>query len=156
MTFRRWTIAGLSFTLPKPMVTPGIARMCDNGWYEGEERRALKAHLNSQDRVLEIGGGAGFITCVAAQMVGPESVTTVEANSNMLSVIRANLTANSFEGVTLRHGAVLAQAAPGTKANLHVPEAFWAASVTNSASGKTLTCPAIGFDRLVDDRIRPA
>ncbi|SEL92016.1 methyltransferase, FkbM family [Roseivivax marinus] len=148
MATRCWTIDGLSFALPEKMLTPGITRMCDKGWYEVEERRALHAHLIRGDTVLEIGGGAGLLACVAARAVGPEAVTTVEANPAMLPVIRANLAANDADGVRLLHGAVTA-GAETDDILFNVPRAYWAASLDATDGADAVRVPALSLPALI-------
>lgn len=144
-----WTIDGLSLTLPEAMLTPGIARMCDKGWYETEERRALAAHLAPGDRLLELGGGAGFLACVAARALGAARVVTVEANPAMLPVIRANLAANGQEAVRLVHAAAVADGC--CEMELHVPAAFWAASLEDAPGTRAVTVPARPAEALIAD-----
>jgi FkbM family methyltransferase len=65
------------------------------GTYEAAERELLKKHLKEGMRVLEIGGGIGFIGLLAARIAGPGKVLTYEANPKLQPAISANHTRNA-------------------------------------------------------------
>jgi len=75
------------------------ARAVRNGLYkntyEDGERALLKAVLKPGDRVLEIGGGIGFVGLLATRLAGPGSTVSYEANPKLEPVIRANYALNA-------------------------------------------------------------
>lgn len=147
-----WQIDGLIFALPDEQITSGIARMCEKGWYEGEERRALAAQLQEGDRFLEIGGGGGLVACVAARMLGADAVTTVEANPVMCEVARRNLERNGFAESQVRLGAVVpGRATYGETITLYIPDAFWAASTRFDPGVGGVPTPKLGLEDLLDE-----
>src|ERR1043166_271413 len=56
----------------------------------------VREFLSKGDRVLEIGGGVGFISLLCARICGPENVLTYEANSGMQSPIKVNQSLNGL------------------------------------------------------------
>ena len=65
---------------------------------------ALKRHVTSETRVLDIGSGTGVWAVVAAKL-GAKSVTAIEADSTMIPVIRGHIRANGVAGkVEVVHG----------------------------------------------------
>ncbi|PSL17579.1 FkbM family methyltransferase [Shimia abyssi] len=148
-----FSLSGIKLSLPKLLLTESIRRMLEKGWYEVEERKALEAHLRSGDRVLELGGGAGFLAAFSAQFVGASQVTTVEANPKMLAVLQKNLADNDCSLVNVRHGVVLGKTTE-KETSFHVPEAFWAASQDTSAmdsSWLSVSVPTLSFDALLGE-----
>ena len=69
---------------------------------------ALRRHVRRGDDVVVVGGGRGITSVVAARMTHFEgSVTTYEANSNMLATFRRAIEVNRVADlVTLEHAAV--------------------------------------------------
>lgn len=143
-------LSGIRITLPDTMLTPTIRRMLEKGWYENEEAKALKAHLRADDSVLELGGGAGFLATLCARKVGAANVVTVEANPDMLPVIRQNLADNGQAAATVIHGSVFATSDCDTAA-FFVPEAFWAATskTTGATASRRITVPVLLLDDLL-------
>jgi FkbM family methyltransferase len=83
------------------------------GTYEKAERQLLMKHLTPGDRVLEIGGGIGFVGLLAASISGPGNVLTYEANPVLEPTIRANHAQNAT-APELRMRAITTDGAPVT------------------------------------------
>lgn len=75
--------------------------------------------LDSGERVVDVGSGAGFDSFVAAAQVGPTgSVVGVDMTADMLDKARRNAAALELEHVTFRHG--LAEELPLADASVDV------------------------------------
>jgi FkbM family methyltransferase len=83
------------------------------GGYEAAERMLLKKHLKPGTRVLEIGGGIGFVGLLAASIAGKGNVLTYEANPALEPTIRANHARNAV-APELRMRAITTDGAPVT------------------------------------------
>lgn len=98
-------------------VGPGVSRQVMHGLYretyEEPERLLLGHFLSPSDRVLEVGGGVGFISLLCARVVGAGNVLTYEANAAMGEVIRGNFALNGLVP-NLRNRAITAQGGPIT------------------------------------------
>ncbi len=66
--------------------------------YEDAEANLLPMAVATGDRVLEIGGGVGFIGILATKRAGEGQVTSYEANPDMAAVIKANYDLNGLVG----------------------------------------------------------
>lgn len=148
-----FSLNGLEMTLPDALMTAPIRKMIDNGWYEIDEVKALKMNLRPEDRVLEIGGGMGYIAAMSARTVGASQVTTVEANPEMVPVIRRNLEANGFPEVDIRHGVAVAKKGQG-HAEFFLPRSFWAASINPQGlkgAPKSIEVPTLSMTELIEE-----
>lgn len=70
------------------MSKPVIKQLC-SAEYEVPEASALEAIVQADDRVLELGGGVGFLSALAARRVDPAKgrVLVFEANPLMIPII---------------------------------------------------------------------
>ncbi|VAW02948.1 hypothetical protein MNBD_ALPHA04-1403 [hydrothermal vent metagenome] len=62
--------------------------------YEDDDARLCKAHLNSDDRVLELGSSIGFIALYCLKTLGIKDYAMVEANPALLPVMEENFRLN--------------------------------------------------------------
>jgi len=90
-----------------------LRREIIKGRYERHEARLLALAVSAGDRVLEIGGGIGFIGILATKRAGEGRVTSYEANPDMADVIRANYALNGLAG-DVRMKAITADGRPVT------------------------------------------
>jgi FkbM family methyltransferase len=80
-----------------PAIVPKTVRYgIFGGVYEAAEAALVQACVTSNDRVLEIGAGTGFISLLCARTCGEENVFSFEANPSMEQVIRGNYALNAL------------------------------------------------------------
>lgn len=118
---------GIKVPFIPDVITPKIERPLRNNRYEGGECAALRDILRPGDRVLELGAGIGLISTVAALAEGVQSVTAVEANPDLIAVIRETHRLNGVASVDLRNGVVVHNAQK--KAPFYLRADFWASSM---------------------------
>jgi len=109
----------------------------------------LLRHLTPEDRVLDLGAGAGFVSSLAARIVGGENVTSVEASPDMLPVLRRNLNLNEAGDTPVLHGAVMADDTPQDVVRFEVADAFWSSRIGADDAAKTVEVPVLRFTELV-------
>ena len=69
-----------------------------SGEYERSERQMIKEYLDPESPIIELGGGLGVITCVGNSLLKrPRKHIVVEASSDSVSIIRANVARNNCE-----------------------------------------------------------
>ena len=129
-----YEINGVKLQIPDALLSKRIAEKLENGRYEGHEANAALMRVRGDTRVLELGAGLGYIASICAAIAGPHNVTTVEANPDMLPVVRGNLERNGFADVTVLHGAVTGQADVGDAIEFERTKAFWGASIAREGS----------------------
>lgn len=146
---------GISVPFDPRIITPKIERPMRRGRYEGGECAALRRILRPGDRVLELGAGLGLCSTVAAQAEGVEAVVAIEANPELLPLIRETHRLNGVEGkVDLRNG--VATPTGGGEIPFYVRPDFWASSMEAGSRGyaRVEVLPAIGLDALLAE-VRP-
>jgi FkbM family methyltransferase len=133
------------------VITPKIERPLRSGKYERGEVDLLRRTLRPDDRVLDLGSGLGLVATVAAGVVGDRSVTTVEANPDLLPAIAETLRINGVSRVRLLHGIVGADTGEGATATFYLRPDFWASSMEprSRAYVATAEVPVLPLRRLI-------
>ncbi len=152
-----FTLRGITLHIPDHLLTDNIAARLNNKRYESGEAHAIKQHLCATDRVLEFGGGAGFITTLIAKTVAPNRVMTVEANKKMIAVIADNLALNNVAGVELVHAAVVPDDYQLDTVTFHNTRAYLASSTlptraTKNPKTQRNSVPAVKISDLLQDQ----
>ncbi|WP_289040484.1 FkbM family methyltransferase [uncultured Aliiroseovarius sp.] len=127
----RYSIDGIKLQIPGHCLTDKLDQQLRDEVYEWKEVNGLKRHLKEGDRVLELGGGAGYIALQAARIVTPGNVATIEANAEMVQTIGKNLALNGAEEVRLLHGAVVPDDFVGDSVEFDIKPAFWSSGLAD-------------------------
>ncbi len=149
-------IEGLRLEVPDSHLNDRIAAKLASGGYEGHEARAALMRLRTGQRVLELGSGIGYIACLCARVAGAENITTVEANPELLPVIKGNLARNGFDAVTVLHGAVGGMDGGAAPLAFDAARSFWAGHIADEASAaeRVVEVPHLGLRDLMA-QVRP-
>jgi FkbM family methyltransferase len=148
------TTSGVKIPFVPAIITPKIERPMRNNRYEGGECANLRRLLRPGDRVLELGAGVGLLSTVAGLVPGIESVTTIEANPDLIPLIRETHRLNGVTCVDLRNG--VAAAEDGPEIDFYLRPDFWASSMEpdSRAFTRKVTLRRWGLRELVEE-IRP-
>lgn len=153
-----FVVEDVHLEVPTAVIGGKLKRLLSEGRYEDREATLLRTYLRPDDRVLELGGGAGLMAVLASKICGPRSVTVVEGHPQMVSVIRRNLRLNKCQGAKVIHGAVVADGEEGRSVDFPVYPEFWQSG--QPVPGKrrkffeTVSVPARPLPALLS-RIRP-
>ncbi|WP_412504653.1 FkbM family methyltransferase [Roseovarius sp. SYSU LYC5161] len=147
---------GVTLSVPEAMLGGKLADKLSSAGYEAHEARAALMRLRAGQRVLELGGGLGYVSAVCAGVTGAENVVTVEANPDMLPVIRGNLDRNGFGEARLVHGAVVGTVTTDEPIAFDRKKTFWAGRLADMESdpGAVVNVPVLRLDTLLA-RYRP-
>jgi len=150
-------IGGLRLGVPDAHLNDRVRAKLASGGYEDHEARAALMRLRAGQRVLELGSGIGYIACLCARVAGPENVTTVEANPDLLPVIAGNLSRNGAKDVRVLHGAVGGMEGGDAPLAFDAARSFWAGHIADeaSASERVVEVPHLGLRDLMA-RARPS
>jgi FkbM family methyltransferase len=140
------TLCGVKLAVPAEVVSIKVLRYLIEGGYEGQERALLQNNLEAEDRVLELGAGLGFLACVASCEQQDAEYIAVEANPDLIPLIRRNFEANGCRA-RLLHG--VAADADGM-ALFNLAEDFWASSTcTVSPHDEVVEVPSIDVNAVI-------
>jgi FkbM family methyltransferase len=122
---------GVQIPLDDPAIHGRIREVIEGGMYELGDVRAVDAMLTTQDVVLEVGAGLGFMSALCAKRIGDDRVFSYEANPAMEASIRR---LHELNGVspTLTIAAVSDRAGP---AALTVEPEFWTGRLEAASTG---------------------
>ncbi len=149
--------------IPRSVVSPLLFYHLVAGDYEGPERRLLERHLGPNDRVIELGGGIGFLANVYGRRAPAERHLAIEASPVMCNLIRSNTSAlqnvDVLNAVAARVATAEGAGAAATSMPFHVYEDYWASSLEplheRDASKRLLRTervPVVDLDALIVER----
>lgn len=146
---------GVSFPLDPEIITTRIARKLRGEIYETSEIVTIERLLSPGARVLELGGGLGFVSSFALLNCKVEHVTCVEANPILCDYIRRVHAANGITAAKVINGAVLADTAPEPANGMlpfYVSSPFWSSSLKEHPDGRQtrISVPALRIGALVE------
>ena len=117
---------GIWLPCNQPGIAPGIARQIYFGEYESKEVDIVASKLETNDTVVEVGAGLGYLSAFCAKRIGNDRVHTFEANPALMPLINAthkrNAIAPSVHNVLLARG--------DGECTFYVEPEFWASSTT--------------------------
>lgn len=147
----RYEVHGVKLRVPGKAMNAELRQALEKGNYEWNERLALTRHITPEDRVLDIGAGVGFISSLAAQVVGGERLVSVEASPVLQDVLRSNLDENGARAARLIHAAAVPDSHEGKTVTFAVTGAFWASALAGHETGQAemVTVPALKLSALL-------
>ncbi len=124
------------------------------GYYEQQEIQLVKSYLASDDVIMEIGAGIGFLSSYCAKKIGSESIYAYEANIALEQPIR-----NTYEINHVNPNLEMCLIGKQTGIeNFYVTKDFWESSFMKpnpEKIEKTLTIPVKSFKEELK-RINPS
>jgi len=139
-------IMGIRLRVGPHMSAPILQEILRWGSYETAEIGMLERHLRSDDIVMELGTGIGFVSSYCARRIGSDRVFTFEANPALESHAYETYALND---VWPRLEIALLGKAPGER-TFYVEESFWASSTIRRS---TRAIPIIVPVRSVNEEI---
>lgn len=151
-----FTVRDVRLQVPEAFLSTTLKDNLLRGHYEVSESAAVDRHLQPGQRVLELGSGCGYMAVRMARIAGAENISTVEANPDMLDVIRNNFSLNNVDGIRLIHGAAVGDAEGAETVRFKQSQAFWASAVGKKGQGGQgmIDVPALPLSSLLQE-IRP-
>lgn len=124
--------------IPKhPQITTGRIRgALREGLYERKECDAVMRVVREGDRVLELGGGIGYMSTLLSVRKKVASVVSYEANPALVPYIRSVHAANGVDNVDLRNALLSPEA--GAPVDFHVRRNFLGSSLDRDSDPETI------------------
>lgn len=114
--------------VPESTVSDTVLKFMKEGRYESREGKILNQIIEEGERVLELGGGVGFISAIAAKNPKTVAVRTYEANPHLSEVIAATHKLNSVTNVEIKTGVLVREARKST-VPFYLRKDFWGSSL---------------------------
>jgi len=118
------TYRGLRVPVHAPHVIRPIREELMTGRYEVPEITALEALLRPGDRLLEIGGGLGVVSGLAARAVPDAVIESYEANPDLIAAIRELHALNGLSGIALHNRLLVPGGGGGATRGFHLHWSF--------------------------------
>ena len=129
-------IDGIKLIIDKSYFSPHMLEVLYNETYESKERRAMEQYITSDDNVLELGAGVGYISTAVAKKIGSERIFTYEANPHLIPIIQKNYALNNVNP-TIIHG-ILGE--KDGSASFYLGRDFWKSSTVKSNDMEIKKC----------------
>ncbi|MEM9231449.1 MAG: FkbM family methyltransferase [Pseudomonadota bacterium] len=147
-------IHGIRVPCDRSVLTDLLIKQLSGGWFEVDEVTALKKILRPSDRVLDVGGGLGVTSAVAAKVAGVASVTTFEPNPFTQTFLRTMFDHNEVT-VDLREGIILRQPTSEPRDFYARPHIYGSSLYDRGdGSGKVVKVRAFGLAEVLTE-VRP-
>ena len=149
---------GVEVPIVAPIINDRMRGVLERGSYEKNEVALLRKLLRKNDRVVELGAGVSVVSTAAAQILGPERVSTIEANPELIPVITETHRINDVSGILLFHGVAMPNP-EGKSTPFFLRENFWASSLGTRASDdpartRIVEVPVLDLNKIIHD-IKP-
>ena len=146
---------GIKIPIDKAIFSDTIIGAIKKGNYERREATEVQRIVEPGERVLEIGGGIGFVSAVAALDPRVEKIVVFEANPLLMPVIAELHEMNGVANVDVVNG-VLMNSTHAEAAKFYVRQDFWSSSLAEKPWGyeRAIDVPTYSFSEQVE-RIRP-
>jgi FkbM family methyltransferase len=147
---------GVRIPINPEIISDKIAERIRGGLYEHKEAQQIKRIVQPGERILEIGGGIGFISTLCSKNPNTEAIRVFEANPQLLPFINevhALNTVSNAEAVN----AVLINGTRPAALDFYVRQHFWASSLSPEPNGyvKSFSVPTRSFAQEVEE-FRPS
>lgn len=108
------TSRGLRFPLDDQILSRRRRRVLRDGEYADRETAIVLRALEPADRVVEFGGGFGYLSTIAAAKLGLREYHVFEPNPRLADYIRATHAENGLTGLTTHQAAIGTRKTTGT------------------------------------------
>ncbi|AEG08389.1 FkbM family methyltransferase [Sinorhizobium meliloti] len=127
---------GVKIAVPAAAVSDTVLKFMQEGRYESREGKILNKIIEDGERILELGGGLGFISTIAAKNQKTKAVRTYEANPALKDVIAQTHKLNGVKNVEVET-AVLVREARVEHVPFYVRKDFWGSSLAKRVGETT-------------------
>ncbi len=146
-------IKGVTICIGHPVFSKYMKNELRKGMYEKYESNEIEKIIQKGERILEIGAGIGFVTCVMAKNKNVEKILSYEAHPELINVIKDTLSRNNVDvnKVEIRNAVLCHDTAQETR-DFYIHEDFWASSLLPMKDAKLIEKIGIEhFNKVVED-----
>lgn len=144
-----YRVHGVQMPVDKRIMSVTVTTAIFGKTYEKAEALAIAHYIKSNDRVLELGGGIGLISTIAAKKAFQGTVVTVEANPKLIPFIKKVHRLNNVKVETV-NAVVTAEKTPD-KFKFYVRRYFWGSSLSPEPNdySEVISVESVTIDELV-------
>ena len=148
------TINGVTLAIEPEVMSPAMIEIIQSGTYEGAEAREIPRIVQPGERIVELGGGIGFISITALRTGKVSHLACYEANPGLVPVIEKNARLNELSFDV--HNAIVDPKEDGGTVPFYLRKDFWASSMLPKPWGyeKEVAVPRVSFAAVLE-RYRP-
>jgi FkbM family methyltransferase len=123
--------------LDHPAISAKLRERIAKGLYEKQEAKCILQASQEGDRLLEVGAGIGYISSLAGLTGRFESILVVEANPDLIPIIKKHHTLNHVQARLINAAAVGTPASADQHVAFYIRKDFWASSMSPKPPGYT-------------------
>jgi FkbM family methyltransferase len=145
------TCNGIKIFYDPDVISDAIAEHMTKGTYEREEGRLIGGILQEGERILEIGCGVGYVSCMAIKTGKVAEMLSFEANPKLIPIINNTWALNQVQA-QCRNG-VITNTSSGRKMDFYVRDDFWASSLSPDPYWykEVVQVETVNFQELISD-----
>ncbi|WP_413167422.1 FkbM family methyltransferase [Capilliphycus salinus ALCB114379] len=118
-------LEGIHLFINSDAISEYLQNVIRLGGYETEEIKILKKIIEPTDKIIELGGGIGFLSIYAKKQFPQLQISSYEANPNLIEIIRKNQQLNDCEFPIYN---VILDGEEEGEVEFFLTEDFWASS----------------------------
>ena len=147
---------GVQIPINSEIISDKIVERIKEGLYEHKEAQQIKRIIQPGDRILEVGGGIGFISTLCSKNPHTEAIRVFEANPQLLPYIDEVHALNKVSNAETVNAVLINGTRPGAL-EFYVRQHFWASSLSPEPGGylKSVSVPTRSFSHEVEN-FRPS
>jgi FkbM family methyltransferase len=123
-----YVLHGITMPIDRRIMSNVVVASLMNGSFERPEALLLSNKLRKSDRILELGGGLGLISSMAAKIATLGTVVSVEANVDVIGYLRRVHEINDIQ-VQIINSVVVGKPIEG-QLPFYVRKDFWSSSLS--------------------------
>lgn len=143
------TIDGVKIALDSSRMSKKMMEVVKGGYYERDEVSMLSAIIQDGERLVELGGGLGYVSAFAALTGKVTDLAVYEANPDLIPLIQRTHELNEVAGAVFN--AVVMPTKEAQTAPFYIREDFWASSLSAGQWGysRVVQVPVVSFDEML-------
>jgi FkbM family methyltransferase len=143
--------------VPDKILTPTIQKALSGEKYDHLKVRQIGGFLKEGDRLMELGAGIGFISAFASSKIKPDTCVLIEANPELISVIKKTHELNGSNPIIINAVALSSSSVSWNQVNattneipFYVIRNFWGSSLTaKSEAVSVVHVPVLSLNDLI-------
>lgn len=150
MDFPSLNCNGVKIAYDPSAISDQLVQHISAGTYEREESMLIGNIVQRGERILEIGGGLGYLSTLAMGTGKVEALISYEANPKLIPLIQKTWSLNGHAGEC--RNSVITNTSSGRKIDFYLRRDFWASSLSPEPYGyeEVVQVETTNFQELLD------